>query len=54
MKKIFPSWEIFIFQLGGFYFPVGRPIFGNYGINIPDKYTLVSSYTEAEKVKEYI
>ena len=27
---------------------------GNYGINIPYKYTLVSSYTEAEKVREYI
>ena len=54
MKKIFPSWEIFIFQLGGFYFPVGRPIFCNYGINIPYKYTLAFSYTEVEKVKEYI
>ena len=54
MKKIFPSWEIFIFQLGGFYFPVGCLFFGNYGINIPYKYTLVSLYTEAEKVREYI
>ena len=48
------NYENIFSQLGGFYFPVGCPIFGNYGINIPYKYTLVSSYTEAEKVKEYI